>query len=393
MHITLAGVHGSVAPRAVSDSLLGNLASSIHRLKDDNDEEGGFFIFGDLSIKVEGIFKLNFHLFENRDDGCFYIDSVDSIPFYVVDASRFMGAVESTALTRKFCSQGMRLRLRKPPRVILRKDGPASDEYLRRPHKGHRRTKTQRASSGPQMQQLESRPERPTSVPLQPAELRPALTYSPAPPHTPQQEMPSQQPETIIDPHLEAILIEQHRPSSHSPHATQSYAEPQQESMYPGDQPTQPLSYEQNVYNLPPMTSLFPEQILDHRFGQLAQSTQSGNVNSLSSRPIYYQQPLQYPLQHGVSGIAPSNPPNDKSLFPNIDNTQRMPQGTLQFDNRSPLTPATPIYEEAVDPMGNASQMTEPDEFHPFPNAGQNLSAGRMGEGLYITHSNGATQR
>ena len=62
-------------------ALAGTLVSSLHRLKDidnsglsrqfprrwllaDDQKDGGFFVFGDLSVKIEGEFRLKFSLFE-----------------------------------------------------------------------------------------------------------------------------------------------------------------------------------------------------------------------------------------------------------------------------------------------------------------------------------------
>lgn len=70
-------------PVAPSTALAGTLVSSLHRLKDvDNNgkfllrrspacsdqtrADGGFFVFGDLSVKIEGEFRLKFSLFEMR---------------------------------------------------------------------------------------------------------------------------------------------------------------------------------------------------------------------------------------------------------------------------------------------------------------------------------------
>lgn len=65
-------------------ALAGTVVSSLHRLKDtdnsgtsgrvgrrrniviwiDLSADGGFFVFGDLSVKIEGVFRLRFQLFE-----------------------------------------------------------------------------------------------------------------------------------------------------------------------------------------------------------------------------------------------------------------------------------------------------------------------------------------
>ena len=81
----------SPVPVSPSTTLTGTLVSSLHRLKDvdntgelsrqqtrftslgvrrsltdDMGADGGFFVFGDLSIKIEGDFRLKFTLFEMR---------------------------------------------------------------------------------------------------------------------------------------------------------------------------------------------------------------------------------------------------------------------------------------------------------------------------------------
>lgn len=40
----------------VNTSLAGTLVSSLHRLKDVDGTDGGFFVFADLSVKIEGIY-------------------------------------------------------------------------------------------------------------------------------------------------------------------------------------------------------------------------------------------------------------------------------------------------------------------------------------------------
>jgi len=111
---------------------VGTVVSSLHRLKDLDNTDGAFFIFGDLSIKIEGVFKLQFNLYEMRDKECFHMQSIQSDPFKVYPQRTFPGMSESTVLTRTFSDQGVRLRLRKEPRTLLRKRGPASEDYQRR---------------------------------------------------------------------------------------------------------------------------------------------------------------------------------------------------------------------------------------------------------------------
>lgn len=44
--------------------LIGQLVSSLHRLKDLDNSEKGFFVFGDLAVIVTGKFRLRFCVWE-----------------------------------------------------------------------------------------------------------------------------------------------------------------------------------------------------------------------------------------------------------------------------------------------------------------------------------------
>lgn len=46
------------------EALAGSIVSSLHKLKDVDSKDGGFFVFGDLSAKRIGEYKLMFSLFE-----------------------------------------------------------------------------------------------------------------------------------------------------------------------------------------------------------------------------------------------------------------------------------------------------------------------------------------
>ncbi|KAJ2897112.1 uncharacterized protein MKZ38_004967 [Zalerion maritima] len=101
-----------------SNSIVGTLVSSLHKLKDSDNSDGGFFVFGDLSVKQEGRFRLQFDLFELRDGRCIHHTAVQSDIFTVHSPKNFPGMAESTFLTRSFSDQGVRLRLRKDSRAL-----------------------------------------------------------------------------------------------------------------------------------------------------------------------------------------------------------------------------------------------------------------------------------
>ncbi|EFX01338.1 developmental regulator [Grosmannia clavigera kw1407] len=113
--------------------LIGTVVSSLHRLKDTDNQDGGFFVFGDLSCKVEGKFRLLFTLYQMQKTECFHITSTVSDVFQVYPTKSFPGLAESTFLTRSFSDQGVRLRLRKDSRSITtRKRNAKAAEFARK---------------------------------------------------------------------------------------------------------------------------------------------------------------------------------------------------------------------------------------------------------------------
>lgn len=144
------------------NGILGGTAiSSLHKLRDDTGQDSGFFIYGDLSVKIEGDFRLQFTLYEwgwdkasGRREVSLITDTVSDI-FHVYPHKSWPGMDESTHLTRLFSDQGVRLRLRKEPRTRLNPLGPSSDHYQPRKYSARRRP------SG-----LDSLPRTETSTPI-----------------------------------------------------------------------------------------------------------------------------------------------------------------------------------------------------------------------------------
>ncbi|RHZ43428.1 uncharacterized protein CDV56_101690 [Aspergillus thermomutatus] len=120
-------------PVPPATALAGTLVSSLHRLKDVDNNDGGFFVFGDLSVKIEGEFRLKFTLFEMRKDVVTYLKSIISDRFTVSPPKTFPGMQESTFLSRSFADQGVKLRIRKEPRTLSLKRPPRPEEYPQQP--------------------------------------------------------------------------------------------------------------------------------------------------------------------------------------------------------------------------------------------------------------------
>lgn len=113
-------------------AMVGTLCSSVHRLKEGGtgEPENAFFIFGDVSVRLPGTWRLRFTLYDipfgqntgqSNGGSSRWLHTVFSQPFQVVHSKEFKGLGESTPLTRAFSDQGVRLRLRKEQRQTKRK--------------------------------------------------------------------------------------------------------------------------------------------------------------------------------------------------------------------------------------------------------------------------------
>ncbi|KAG1463157.1 hypothetical protein G6F55_002553 [Rhizopus delemar] len=105
---------------SISQNILsGQTTSSMYKLKDVNNQDGGFFVFGDLSVKSEGKFRLKFSVFSIDEMGVTNLKSTYSDIFQVYSTKNFPGMLESTFLSRSFSDQGARIRIRKEHRVQM----------------------------------------------------------------------------------------------------------------------------------------------------------------------------------------------------------------------------------------------------------------------------------
>ncbi|KAI6006182.1 velvet factor-domain-containing protein [Pisolithus orientalis] len=100
----------------------GSVVSSLYHLKDteNRNEDAGFFVFPDLSVRTEGSYRLKLSLFEVVGNIVRHCKSIYSIPFYVYTAKKFPGMEESTPLSCSLADQGIKIRIRKDIRVRKR---------------------------------------------------------------------------------------------------------------------------------------------------------------------------------------------------------------------------------------------------------------------------------
>ncbi|KAH6912107.1 velvet factor-domain-containing protein [Coprinopsis sp. MPI-PUGE-AT-0042] len=104
----------------------GSVVSSLYHLKDpqNNNEDAGFFVFPDLSVRTEGSYRLKLSLFEVVGNNVRHCKSIFSAPFYVYTAKKFPGMEESTPLSCSLADQGIKIRIRKDIRVRKRPNQP-----------------------------------------------------------------------------------------------------------------------------------------------------------------------------------------------------------------------------------------------------------------------------
>ncbi|KAI8056535.1 velvet factor-domain-containing protein [Gilbertella persicaria] len=107
---------------APTRSLMGAVVSNAYQLTDHHNQPGIFFIFQDLSVRVEGRFSLKF-MFINLSAGdpltmsTQISDSVFSDPFTVYSAKNFPGMTDSTPLSQCFSQQSIKISIRKGRRI------------------------------------------------------------------------------------------------------------------------------------------------------------------------------------------------------------------------------------------------------------------------------------
>ncbi|KAE8391861.1 velvet protein [Aspergillus alliaceus] len=144
---------GRFAPNPTCPVLTGVPVAGVAYL--DRPSQAGYFIFPDLSVRHEGVYRLNFHLYEETKDSKdanentpihpsmpnanpskpmapkSFLDfrlEVVSVPFTVFSAKKFPGLTTSTSLSRVIAEQGCRVRIRRDVRM-RRRGEKRTDDY------------------------------------------------------------------------------------------------------------------------------------------------------------------------------------------------------------------------------------------------------------------------
>ncbi|WVF68456.1 hypothetical protein IAT40_003222 [Kwoniella sp. CBS 6097] len=95
-----------------ADATTGEVVQTPEKLKLTDGRIAALCIFAKLSVRVPGVFRLMFTLYETTDAGIIELTRTVSEPFEVFSPKLFKGMHESTALTRHLAAQGLKVKLR-----------------------------------------------------------------------------------------------------------------------------------------------------------------------------------------------------------------------------------------------------------------------------------------
>lgn len=376
MMVHVIGTQGTDTPGSTTESLVGNTASSLHRQSDENGRDSAFFIFGDISIKLEGTFLLRFVLYEKRELEVFPITTVDSTPFAVVDGkaySNYALTMDVTALNRALWKQGVRLKVRSVPKKRSPRNAAKEDEN-HHPYKRPRGLK--KGPTSPKSQALKQEKEDEGSMSL----------------HGPQEHTHLPLNSTASLPHMtiETVMEQQER-GAHSnqlhdmldwqPPSTgfmtiQPHVIPGQEHWNPPDQHVHSYSqFGNTTYSLPSVVQTSQSLLLGQASAHENELRELLNTRrpSIDHRSRYTAQYLE---RHGFRSIFDLQ--GDAVQLPPIHDIQSLEEGTSQAARGN----AMPSEPSATDNLGLTPKAHDPrpklQDLHQHPSAEQNLSAGSM---------------
>ncbi|KAL1921356.1 uncharacterized protein VTP21DRAFT_11072 [Calcarisporiella thermophila] len=131
-------------PDGKTRTTTGSMVSSLYHLKDADNTDAAFFVFSDISVRMEGRYRLKLSLFEFFGNEVHHCRSIYSDVFTVYSAKKFPGMEESTFLSRSFADQGLKIRIRKETRVRRRLSKRKETEGIEgmentHPHKRNRK--------------------------------------------------------------------------------------------------------------------------------------------------------------------------------------------------------------------------------------------------------------
>uniref|UniRef100_V5EHP8 Velvet domain-containing protein n=2 Tax=Kalmanozyma brasiliensis (strain GHG001) TaxID=1365824 RepID=V5EHP8_KALBG len=303
----------------------GSCVSCLYHLKDIDGSHQGFFVFPDLSIRVEGRYRLKLCLFETIGHSVHHCKSIYSDPFHVYTAKRFPGMEESTRLSKSFAEQGLKVRVRKHPRSRRR---------------GSKRTKEDSDASEDTPLARDRSPKRARASDILPVSGLPV----------PQPIAFSRLPHSYdarferADYDREALM----RPMPYDPHAPlprSRAAWEQEQAMRARDPRSWDPRYDQEVYARPGR-EVDERQQLPHR--EFADARYMDEYSARSRAPAVHP---------GMSDTIPSDyPDQDRSAYPRNDDSARALHRPPPASTQGPPSSAYPPFPGRGGHLEAASQ-------------------------------------
>lgn len=388
MFVQLIDAKEPNTPHSPAKSLTGNCASSLHRLNDENGQDGGFFVFGDLAVKIEGIFVLRFTLFERRDGEVTRISAIDSAPFNAVQGkeySEYANVLEVSALNRAFWNQGVRLRVRSVPKKGTTKSAPKKNGQFH-PYKQPRAIKKEPKPSNGSDASRKKIAEQAMPAQGQIPEFGSASSSAPPLAQTTGQ-MPLQQGGSVPDPQLQQLLNWQELMASNAPqqpHAVGGEEAPQPDGLPALKYP----SFEANYGPLP----IAQDQIIDQIPVQQGGFAQSDHLRRLSTEQTHYQQPPGYLAQPASQGYIPNPQSGGIQIAATEGRNIQLPPLQLLNSDFIPPEPSADEVQSLVEDLTPAqNRRPRLGELRMYPSGDQNLSAGSMESGVSLSTQNNPT--
>ncbi|KAL1918122.1 uncharacterized protein VTP21DRAFT_3388 [Calcarisporiella thermophila] len=278
--------------------LKGSVVSTLHKLKDIGNADGGFFVFPDLTISLEGKYRLKFNLYCVTSNEAVYLKTVHSDPFIVYNSKEYPGMCEPTFLTRAFSDQGLKLRIRKEHRIRAAKRASISlEETAEDPERGPAQGTKRKFSSE-------------MDIIMEHTEKRGHAQPSMCAPMSPQHALKYRYNtgfkawrEEYPSPHTPEPYSSLHAPVADAPAAQR-----RQSASTPGSLTHSPAPRSPLFYSSPPskMTHANGTHVFNRRCnsGELASIPRHPSI-SCGQEP----HPSCHPLQHSAVGCSYSQPP------------------------------------------------------------------------------------
>ncbi|OCF62146.1 hypothetical protein L486_01813 [Kwoniella mangroviensis CBS 10435] len=370
-----------------ADATTGEVIQTPEKLRLLDGKPGAICIFAKLSVRVPGIFRLMFTLYDTTETGVVELSRTVSEPFEVFSPKLFKGMHESTPLTRHLAAQGVKVKLRTDTSVgrqsTSRKRTPANSQTSssmsidRAPSASTTTPKPSISQSSSSSSIRHSPLSRPRSISQQHSPRTTALTstrslvwrqpmdfydYANHDDRQPQTAVPGPGPTTLrkrrfVDDGLIPSLkeISSKYDFTPTPPATDLAAfslsrkrAHESPSYRPSSRPPSPP----NVFIPSPTPLPFPTSISSHRSSDASMYNPNNTTSSTSSVTSNYNSPLSIngrSAQSSVSSVAPSPFPR-LNIGPGDDGIPILPLPSMfRASSRSPAPFVPPSVDQILD--------------------------------------------